>query len=171
MGMLILSLVTIKMVYENGLRKDSAPVNDINNLRTIAGDRMSRQSLVLMGGQQPTVVYVSDPLRIDSWYTSPDHVQTIAIVMSNFKGRISIEASIKTHTLEQDWFPIQLKGQFYIDYPVIGYGSETSTKTFNFVGRFVWLRARIDRTYVIPDDAMESMVAACGFVDRILLNI
>ncbi len=133
--------------------------------------QMGRQSLVLLSGQSPTVVYVGEPLRVDCWYTSPEHIHTVSIAMSSFKGRISIEASLKVRPTDNDWFPISLGGRASVDYPITGVGLETSTQSFNFVGRYIWLRARIDRRYVIPDDALPTMVAACGFVDRILLNV
>ena len=132
---------------------------------------MGRQSLVLLSGQNHSVVYVTDPLRVDCWYTSPDHLHTVSIAMSNFKGRVSIEATVKVRPNEADWFPVPLGGRTFVDYPITGVGAETSTQSFNFTGRYIWVRARIDRTNVIPDDALPTMVAACGFVDRILLNV
>ena len=134
---------------------------------------MGRKSLVLMSAETPTesVEYVSEPVRVDQWYSDSTHFQTAAIAMTNFKGRVSIEASIKAHPTESDWFPVSLNGQLYLDYPVTGVGSETSTKAFNFRGRFVWMRARIDKSRVIPANSLPTIVAACGHVDRILLNI
>jgi hypothetical protein len=134
---------------------------------------MGRKSLVLMSSEMPaeSVVYVSKPIRVDQWYTDSTHFQTVSIAMSNFKGRVSIEASIKACPTDNDWFPVALDGRPHIDYPLTGVGSETSTKSFNFKGRFVWLRARVDKSYVIPVDSIQTIVAACGFVDRILVNI
>jgi hypothetical protein len=132
---------------------------------------MGRQSIVLLSVQSYEVIHVGEPVRVDNWYSDPEHLHTIAVVASHFRGRVSVEASIKVKPTESDWFPVPLNDQYYVDYPHLGYGHETSTLGFSFPGRYVWLRAKIDRSLVIPLDAGELMVAACGFIDRILLNI
>lgn len=132
---------------------------------------MARQSVVLLSYESPTILYVGEPVRVDHWYSDPEHLHTISVVAINFKGRVTVEATVKVNPTEADWFPVSLAGGFYVDYPRQGYGQETSTLSFSFTGRYVWLRARVDRTFVLPLDASELMVAACGFVDRILLNV
>lgn len=132
---------------------------------------MSRQSIVLLSSPPPEVIYQAAPVRVDSWFTDIQHQHTLSIVASRFKGRLIIEASIKVNPNDNDWFPISLGGKLYIDYPRNGLVSETSNIAFSFLGRFVWMRARLDRSYVIPMDAQPTMVAACGFIDRILLNV
>lgn len=149
---------------------------------------MSRRSIVILSSVPPIVSYVGDPVRVDTWYTNVQNLNTISIVSSNFKGRLIVEASVKAHPTDNDWFPVLLNGNPYIDYPRNGLstspistpslsfsggglGAETSTIAFNFSGRFTWMRARVDRSFIIPADANEIMIAACGFIDRILLNL
>lgn len=157
---------------------------------------MSHQSIVLLSATPPVVIYKSEPVRVDAWYSVAEKQHSIAIVASNFRGRLVVQATIKVKPTEEDWFPVILNGQPCIDYPRngIGYGnnynlggfnggtsildagygglgSETSTLGFNFTGRFIWMRAIIDRSVVVPMDANPIMIGACGLIDRILLNI
>ena len=148
---------------------------------------MSRQSIVILSSVPPTVSHIGDPVRVDTWYTSAHNLNTISIVSSNFKGRVVVEASLKANPSDNDWFPILLNGNSYIDYPRNrlstvpsppllsfsggGLGAETSTIAFNFSGRFTWMRAQVDRSLIVPADANPIMIAACGLIDRILLNL
>lgn len=152
---------------------------------------MARQSLVLMCNPPPVLIYTSDPIRVDVWYSNAQHLHTIQIVASNFRGLVSVEASIMTKPSENDWFAIPLNGNPFIEYPRsldktirayvpidlnnTGTGinaiGETSTTGLSFTGRYVWMRAKIDRSQVVPMDASELMIAQVGIIDRILLNI
>jgi hypothetical protein len=139
---------------------------------TRSGDKMSRQSIVLLKNPGPVVVFQGEPVRVDSWYTDVSaHQHTLSIATSHCRGRLTIEASVKLTPSNSDWFPIKLGDQLFIDYPRNGLHSETSTIAFSFTGRFIWMRARIDRSLIIPLDAQAHMVAHCGLVDRILLNV
>jgi len=152
---------------------------------------MSRQSLVLLSKPKPTLIYTSQPIRVDNWYSNASHLHTIQIVASNFRGLVSIEASIMTNPSESDWFYIPINGNPYVEYPRsldntirayvpidlnntgtgINAMGETSTISFSFTGRFVWMRAKVDRSTVVPMDASPLMIAQVGIIDRILLNI
>ena len=134
---------------------------------------MGRKSITILSSDHPTdsVVFVSDPVRVDQWYTSNSHIVTAAISMTDFKGRVSIEASIKWRPTEEDWFPVFLGDRLYLDFPECCGDHKTSTISYNFKGRFVWLRTRVDKTHVIPTDALPAIVASCGCVDRVLVNI
>ena len=149
---------------------------------------MSRQSITLFSHPEPVITYTGPPVRVDSWYTSAQHLHTVSIVAANCRGRLTIQASIKASPSENDWFPISLGGQLYIDYPRSGLwsasdnfgagpafgallGGEISTLGFSFTGRFVWMRAILDRSRIVPPGANPVMIGACGYIDRILLNI
>jgi hypothetical protein len=144
-------------------------INTTHQIRQ--GRNMSRQSIVLLGGTPPVITYTSEPVRVDWWFQHGQRMYSISIASSNFRGNLTIQASIKTKPTENDWFPISLNGQFYIQYPRNGLGAETSTLGFNFTGHFVWMRAIVDRSLVLPSDARPVMIAQCGFIDRILLNV
>jgi hypothetical protein len=116
--------------------------------------------------------YISDPIKVDRmWYTSADHLHTIAIATSCFTGRLTIQASLSNDPGEGDWFSVLLNGQPFIDYPRMSFSGETSTIFFNFKGRFTFLRVKIDKTRLLPMNAPEEVVAKYGAVDRILINI
>ncbi len=157
---------------------------------------MSRQSILLLSSIPPVVTYIGEPTRVDLWYQNTQSQHTMSVAASNFRGRLIVQATIKVKPCDDDWFPILFCGRPHIDYPrngigtngnsnlgglsggysstAAGYGglgAETSTLAFNFTGRFVWMRAIVDRSHIIPRDANPVMVAACGFIDRILLNI
>lgn len=152
---------------------------------------MGRQSLVLLSKPTATLIYTSPPIRVDNWYSNANHLHTIQIVASNFRGLVSIEASIMNNPTDRDWFYIPLNDHPYVEYPRsldntirayvpidlnntgtgINAMGETSTVSFNFTGRFVWMRAKVDRSTVVPSDASPLMIAQVGVIDRILLNI
>jgi hypothetical protein len=157
---------------------------------------MSRQSTVLLSGVPPVVIYVGEPVRVDLWYTNTQVQHTLQVVASNFRGRLSIQASIKVKPFDCDWFTVNLNGRPFINYPrngigtngnsnlggfsggtsfldagYGGLGAETSTLGYSFAGHFIWMRAIIDRSRVVPIDANPIMVGACGSIDRILVNI
>jgi len=128
---------------------------------------MSRQSIVILNGSPPKSSFTSEPVRIDEWYTSPDHVVSFAVVSSMFAGRVFLEASIKLKPTENDWVKLWTKeypsGEFF--------ARETSTVGGNFTGRFVWIRVRIDRSYLLAEDAAPSILGMYGLIDRVLVNL
>jgi hypothetical protein len=99
---------------------------------------------------------------------------TVSVTCTNFVGRIYLEASLATDPAETDWFGIPFNGTLtYVQYPLNPFrptGSiqgDTGTSSFEFVGNYVWVRARLDRTYLNPQPIDTSTV---GSVDEILLN-
>ncbi len=99
---------------------------------------------------------------------------TISITCTNFIGRIYIEATLETDPTEQDWFPVIIKDnlsyvQFPLDpfYPTGAQQGDTGTYAYGFVGNYVWVRARLDRTYLDPIPIDPDMV---GSVDEVLMN-
>lgn len=99
---------------------------------------------------------------------------TVSVTCTNFVGRIYLEASLATHPAETDWFGIPFNNTLtYVQYPLNPFhptGSiqgDTGTSSFEFVGNYVWVRARLDRTYLNPQPLDTSTV---GSVDEILMN-
>lgn len=134
---------------------------------------MGRKSLVLLGGM-PTdkLDVVGEPVRVDTWYTSADHLITVAIVASNFLGRVYIDATFKVDPSEEDWFPLTINGGKFLEYSSDhGLTRETSTKAYNLKGRYVSLRARVVRSHLLAPNATPVQIASYGVIDRILLNV
>jgi len=99
---------------------------------------------------------------------------TVSVTCTNFVGRIYLEASLAHHPEESDWFGIPFNHTLtYVQYPLNPFrptGSiqgDTGTNSFEFVGNYVWVRARLDRTYLNPQPIDASTV---GSVDEILMN-
>lgn len=116
---------------------------------------------------------IGPSVRADRWSGYTDGLYTIAIYTQELRGRIYIEASLANEPTETDWFPIWLKRNCqFLEYPN---HSKTSKVTNNDVdainvsGKFVWIRARLDRSYLginsgnIPDGIN------FGQVEKILL--
>jgi hypothetical protein len=99
---------------------------------------------------------------------------TVQVTVNNFVGRIFIEASLATEPAESDWFAVSLESdQAFVQYPrdptrPTGLmQGDTGTRAWDFVGNYVWVRARLDRTYLSPQPQDPNLV---GSVDQILLN-
>ena len=74
--------------------------------------------------------------------------------MNNLTGRVYIEASLATNPKESNWFALNLSGvQPYVQYPINpmqptgGFG-DTGIDSYTFQGQFIWLRIRLDRSYL-----------------------
>ena len=99
---------------------------------------------------------------------------TISISVANFIGRIYIEGSLASSPTDADWFPIQVNGPVdYIQFPFNpnaptgNSGGDTGVVAFSFSGNYIWLRARLDRTYLVPVPTDPTYV---GAIIYILLN-
>jgi hypothetical protein len=103
---------------------------------------------------------------------------TISVSISNFTGRIYIEASLADNPTEQDWFSVSVKDELpYVQFPLdpnnpsgsttTYIGGDTGTFAYTFVGNYVWIRARVNRDYLTPTPIDANTV---GSVDLILMN-
>lgn len=99
---------------------------------------------------------------------------TVSISVANFIGRVYIEGSLANDPTEEDWFPIQLRGTSdYIQYPINpnaptgANNGDTSVTAYSFSGNYIWIRARVNRDYLVPFPQDTLYV---GAVRYILLN-
>jgi hypothetical protein len=99
---------------------------------------------------------------------------TVSVTCTNFVGRIYLEASLASDPAETDWFGITFNPPLtHVQFPLNPYKptgqiqGDTGTTSFEFVGNYVWVRARLDRTYLNPQPVDTSTV---GSVDEILMN-
>jgi hypothetical protein len=100
--------------------------------------------------------------RADGYYGFADGMHTVAFYLKNFKGRLIIEASLSDNPAESDWFPIGLGGgttYFSVD------SVSTKVETFNIVGNFVYLRAKVLRSY------LNETVDRLGACERVVLSL
>lgn len=98
---------------------------------------------------------------------------TVSISLSNFTGRIYIQGSLARDPGELDWFDIPIGTTApYVQYPLdpaypTGQTGDTGNYAYSFSGNYVWVRAKIDRTYLVPPPSNSYLV---GEVLQILLN-
>lgn len=97
-------------------------------------------------------------------YSGGDGLHTVGLYMSDFIGRIFIQGSLAVEPTETDWFNITLDGESLNH---IQYDNNTDGLVVkNFTGNFVWVRAKIDRTYIVPDVNPN----AVGKITQIIMN-
>ncbi len=98
---------------------------------------------------------------------------TVSISLSNFTGRIYIQGSLARDPGELDWFDIPIGTTApYVQYPLdpaypTGQTGDTGNYAYSFSGNYVWVRAKVDRTYLVPPPSNSYLV---GEVLQILLN-
>ena len=138
---------------------------------------MARTSVVMIT-DGATLDFTGSPVKADGYYGFSDGLHTVSFHLNDFRGRIYIEATLvdtEANITSTDWFPIQMQvDQDYIQHPIdtenlLGGGTngDTTVEAFTFTGNFVYLRAKVVRTYIAgsPD------ISTVGTVDKILLNI
>ena len=108
--------------------------------------------------------YTSDPVKGDGYYGFADGLHTMSFHVSNFTGRIFVEATLVEQPTENDWFLISLENE--TDY--LEFDNQTATVGTSFQGNFVYLRVRIDRDYV---GATEYNSSLHGNLDKAVLLI
>ena len=133
-------------------------------------------SLLLLAPLGEVVNSVGDQVRGAGWYGHTNGLHTVAISVVNFQGRISVQASIATEPGAADWYSVLPDAASYIQYPHAGYviqpnlAGETSLISFNFSTNAVWLRASVDRSYLIPSFDTPLQIMCYGTINYILVN-
>ena len=138
---------------------------------------MSRISVVMMPDTGELWNAVGDPVKANGWFGIPNVLHTISIQVRNLQGRVFIEGTLAAKPTELDWFPISLRNNLpYIEYPVDPLnptgdsGGDTGIAAYNITGNFMFLRARLDRSYIFPDPPSSFISDNYGKVVLILLN-
>ena len=133
-------------------------------------------SLNLLRQMDEEITITGEPVRAAGWYGHTNGLHTVSISVQNFRGRVSVEAAITTAPVDSDWFSVLPAGISYVQYPQNGYvvtspaTGETSCYGFSFTSNIVWLRAIMDRSYLLPPFAMPMYVGTFGLVDHILVR-
>jgi len=137
---------------------------------------MSKLSVVLLSDTFIELNVTGDAVRGDAWFGFKDGLHTVTFHLENFTGRIFIEASLASDPQENDWFAIFLNGaKAFNQYPLkplvpTGITGDTFVDSFTFQGDFLWLRARVDRSYIVPVPTTDAEKSLLGSVRKILLN-
>lgn len=133
-------------------------------------------TLNLLAPMGEVISVTGDPMRGAGWYGHTTGLHTVAIRVLNFQGRVSVQASIATVPTDSDWFSVLPDAVAYIQYPQSGYviqspsQGETSTFGFNFSTNAVWVRAIVDRAYLIPSTSTPMQIMPYGTVDYVTLS-
>lgn len=100
--------------------------------------------------------------RADGYYGFADGMHTIAFYLKEFKGNLILEATLSDAPRESDWFPVGIGASttFYqVETP------ESRVESFNIVGNFVYLRAKIQRSHLgLPASAL-------GTCEKVVLSL
>jgi hypothetical protein len=133
-------------------------------------------TLNLLDPMDEVISVTGDATRGAGWYGHTSGLHTVAIRVLNFQGRVSVQASIATAPTDSDWFSVLPDGVPYIQYPQPGYivqapnQGETSVFGFNFSTNAVWVRALVDRSYLIPSTYTPLQIMQYGVVDYVTLS-
>ena len=137
---------------------------------------MSKQSVVMLGDTFIELNVTGDKIRADAWFGLKDGLHTVTFHLEDFTGRVFIEASLESDPQDNDWFPVFLNGaKSFMEYPLdslapTGISGDTFVDAYTFQGNFLYLRAGIDRSDVVPVPTTDSEKSALGSVKKILLN-
>jgi hypothetical protein len=131
-------------------------------------------SVILLPHSNDNASMVGDPAQADGWYGFSDGLHTISLQVANFSGRIYIQASLALEPTEDDWFDIQLGSEYsYLQFPVnpsypTGFLSgDTTTVALNFYANILWLRAKLDRSYLAITEPYDG---SYGVVKSIMMS-
>ena len=95
-----------------------------------------------------------NPYKGDGFYGRSDGLHTVQVSLTGFIGKISIQGTLAVNPTESDWFTVELgtgamsvdttgliaeQNITFVDYTA----ATTNTKTYNFIGNLVWIRAKI----------------------------
>lgn len=136
-----------------------------------------RGSLSLLEPMGEVSTVTGEPVRGAGWYGPNSGLHSVAIRALNFQGRVSVQASLAASPRPSDWFSVLPNAEPYWQYPRIGYliagpnTGETSTLGFNFSANVVWVRAVVDRSYLVYAFTETPLqLSYLGVIDSILLN-
>ncbi|NJO65668.1 MAG: hypothetical protein HC836_48620 [Richelia sp. RM2_1_2] len=137
---------------------------------------MANTSIIMLGNTGGKFEVIGEPIRADGFYGFPDGKHTISIHLDNFTGKVWLEGTLASkprdgdcteqYGFTTDWFSIYLTPCT----PYLQFEQETSSNGYVFEGNFVYLRVRLDRSYIqpVPDNHFD--LATLGTIRKVLLN-
>lgn len=124
-----------------------------------------RKSQSIMGNTGNHFNLTGEAFKSNAFYTSVDFNHTVQVTFQNFTGGFGIQATVSLNPKEEDWFWVRLTPNYdvkFITYPIdpqnpTGHPStniinlgDTGSNSFNFVGKFTFIRAVLTRDYITP---------------------
>jgi hypothetical protein len=141
----------------------------------------------------PDTTSVLNPVGVPVRVGAFNNFYTVVIYVNNFTGSVYIEASLAQEPTDEDFFPIFLNGNIpYASFPqnpahptgypgLSGRGGyqdtnlntpygDTGVYSWTFEVNALWMRARVDRSFVQPPPTNIYQIEAFGNVEQILLG-
>jgi hypothetical protein len=135
---------------------------------------MAANSVIILPSQSHNAdstngLLIGEKFKGAGFYGMGDGFHSVQIQVTNFTGTITIQGSLATDPSELDWVDITLndQGEYRVDttgfVSIVGIinslelTNSNHNKIYNFVGNFVWVRAKISSW-------------ADGHINRIMLN-
>lgn len=123
---------------------------------------MSKMSYTLLSNTSSDLNKTGDKYPAAGYYGYKSCLHTFSYSVTDFTGRLYIQATLVSNPTENDWFNISVNDSHYIEHT-----TSTGTYSYNFEGNFVYIRAKLDRTYLDPQPLSVNDV---GFVRNVLLH-
>lgn len=134
----------------------------------------------MMGNTQEIANLTGPAIKADGWYGHVNGLHTVVVQVVNFTGRIHIEATLERTPTEADWFAVDLTDTTsYLQFPLDPFsptgeydsGGDTATVGITVKINALWLRARLDRSYLVNKllNVDREALAAIGNVVKITL--
>ena len=98
-------------------------------------------------GQELNVI--GNKFRANGYYYEDGGLHMVSVTLKDFKGRIYLQGTLEMDPkTDEDWFNIFLDGQTteYIQFDQM----TTGTLIYKFYGNFTFVRASVDRSYLVP---------------------
>ena len=104
-------------------------------------------------GDSTTQTITGEKFKGDGYYGRSDGLHTIQVNLAGFLGDVQLQGTLAVDPTADDWFTVRLGSGQTIDTTgkifnaitsKLEYtANETSSKTYNFTGNYVWIRAKI----------------------------
>lgn len=120
-----------------------------------------------------------EPIKAAGWYGISSGLHTVAVYVQNFTGRIFIEGTLSDNPYDAIWFNIDPgTGVGYLQFPIIPSapssirGGDNGVQGFTFKANALWIRARVERSYFLPNrDLNETEMVSLGAIRKILVSM
>ena len=104
-------------------------------------------------GDSTIETVTGDKFKGDGYYGRSDGLHTIQVNLAGFLGDVQLQGTLAVDPTADDWFTVRLGSGQTIDTTGKIFNAitskleyttnETSSKTYNFTGNYVWIRAKI----------------------------
>ena len=92
-----------------------------------------------------STTFISQHEKGDGYYGLSDGFHTVTYTVTpSFIGTLTMQATLATAPIEADWFDVRNTVVTYDQ--IVNPVASTTTNYVNFVGNFVWVRAKVQRT-------------------------